>query len=200
MFASTSAVRFRDCESQQSKTPATLTSTIGLRANKQGESKMKTSVKLLAIALGLALSLVAGNTHAFATDRAATAYSSFHLQSATVLSEDNYPCITEDNGAAVNNCSGPVNFLFYLPIDDENKKTITVQDYWNGPDTFTSFNCVSYAYNGKQSSSTEGTEITFTETLQSLSTSVTPVDTDAIQVICWQVPPQEGVALLLWNK
>jgi len=162
---------------------------------------MKTTWKVFALAVSLGLSLLAASpTAQAATDRAATAFSSFHLQSASVLTEDNYLCVTEDNGAAVNNCTGPVNFLFYLPIDSEDKKTITVQDYWNGPDTFTSFPCVSYAYNGKQSSSTEGTEITFTGTSQSLSTTVTPVDTDAIQVICWQVPPQEGVALLLWNK
>jgi hypothetical protein len=170
-------------------------------AREKGESKMKTTVKLFAIALSLGLSLVAASSSAYAaTDRAATAYSSYHVEQTSASTTDSALCVYEDNGAVVNGCTDAVNFVFYLPIDTENKKTITVQDYWNGPDTFTDFNCVSYAYTGKNSSSTEGTQITFTETSQSLSTTVTPTDTDAIQVICWQVPPQEGLALLLWNK
>lgn len=160
---------------------------------------MKTAGRFFALALGLGL-LLASSSNVFAADRSATAFSSFHVQSATPLTDDFYRCLTEDNGAVVNHCTDPVNLVFYLPIDTESKKTITVQDYWDEPSTFTSFNCVSYAYNGKESSSTQGTQITFTEKSQTLITTVIASDTDALQVICWQVPPQEGLALLLWNK
>jgi len=149
--------------------------------------------------LGICLVLAVASTPAHA--RSVTAFGSFHAQSATVLTDDPYTCITEDNGAAVNNCTYNVNLYFDLPIDTTTgTQTITVQGYWNGPGSFTSFNCDSYAYTGKSSDGIVGTQITFSETLKSLSTKVTPSSGDFISVICWDVPPGEGVATLKWNQ
>jgi len=129
-----------------------------------------------------------------------TAFSSFHRQSATVLTSDPYLCITEDNGAAVNNCGFTVNLLFSLPITDVtegSKHTVTVQDYWQGTD---SFSCYPYAYTGTESSSTIGAAMTFTGPSQSQSSSVKLASGEVtIQVICWEVPSSDGVAFITWH-
>ncbi len=104
--------------------------------------------KAASLFLGISLVLAVASTPAHA--RSVTAFGSFHAQSATVLTDDPYTCITEDNGAAVNNCTYNVNLYFDLPIDTTTgTKTITVQDYWSGPGSFTSFNCDSYVYTGR---------------------------------------------------
>lgn len=157
---------------------------------------MKLKATMLFLGLCLALSVVAASP---AYARSIPAFSSFHVQSATVLTDDAYLCLTEDNGAVVNNCAYDVNLEFDLPIDAVGNKTISVQDYWNGPSQFTSFECVSYAYTGKSSSSTSGTIITFTAPLMELKTKDSVPSGNSMTVICWQVPPGEGVAGLHWN-
>jgi hypothetical protein len=56
-----------------------------------------------AAATTLKLTATASSGHA----QSINAFGSFHVQSATVLDSDPYPCLTEDNGAVVNNCAGP---------------------------------------------------------------------------------------------
>jgi len=158
-------------------------------------------MKLKAATLFVAICLVCALASSPAYARSKTAFGSFHIQSATVLTEDQYLCLTEDNGAVVNNCTSAVDLFFDLPIDSVNAKTITIQDYWNGPPTFTPFNCVSYVYKGKSSSSTVGTQVTFTAPLTTLSTKDTvSVAGETLSVICYAVPPGEGVASLRWNQ
>ncbi len=158
-------------------------------------------IKAASLFLGICLAMLAvAATPAHA--RTVTAFGAFHAQSATVFTEDPYSCITEDNGAVVNNCTFPVNFYFDLPTDNVGAKTITVQDYWNGPSTFAPFNCVSYVYTGKTSSSIQGTGVTFTAPSQARNTtdSIPAGSGDTLTVICWEVPAGEGVAKLRWNQ
>jgi hypothetical protein len=46
-----------------------------------------------------------------------------------------------------------------------------------------------------------GTQVTFDAPLTALTTKddVTNAD-DTLAVICWQVPPKEGIASLKWNE
>jgi len=167
---------------------------------------MKPNAKSLLVGACLTVLLFAANIPmAVAGTRSTTAFGAFHVQSATVLSENAYLCLTEDNGAVVNDCTYPVNLQFNLPIDNntnDKSHTISVQDYWKFP-TGDSFNCVSYGYTGLQSSSNQGTQITFTGAGQLLKTTTTvPNNTGglfgSLTVICWQVPPHAGVANLNW--
>lgn len=81
------------------------------------------------------------------------------------------------------------------------EKTITIRDYWNGPDTFVPFNCVSYAYTGQSSISLQQAQVTFEAKLTTLKTTVNVASAnDTLSVICWQVPPGEGLAGLKWNQ
>ena len=159
---------------------------------------MKFPMKSLAPLFFLGFALAASTAPVFA--RSTTGFASFHVEQTVTTADDFYKCITEDNGAVVNNCAKDVNLVFNLPIDNVNLKTITVQGYWVSPTTFRHFNCVSYSYDGLESFSTVGTQITFTEPKQSLKTSVTLRDSEyTVQVICWGVPPGEGIAGLKWN-
>jgi hypothetical protein len=102
-------------------------------------------------------------------------------------------------GRSYTNCTEPANLFFDVPIPASGEKTITVQDYWNGPSIFTSFECVAYAYTGKSSDGLGGTIATFTGTTPTMSTTVDAAAGDTVSVICWQVPPGEGVASVKWN-
>ena len=89
---------------------------------------MKLHATSLCLGIGVAISAAAANP---ACAQSAWAFGSFHVQSPTVLGVDLYPCLTEDDGAVVNQCAGPVNLFFNLPIKDMGKKMITIRDYWN---------------------------------------------------------------------
>ncbi len=127
--------------------------------------------------------------------RSSTAFSSFHVQSATVLKGSTYNCITEDNGAAVNNCTHEVNLLFDLVLDTTGTKSITVQNYWNMT-SGTSFSCTAYGYTGTTGSSlTESPAFDFTAEGQSITQDISvPNAGMSVQLICWKVPPGDGVA------
>jgi len=159
---------------------------------------MKLNAMSLSLVIGLAIAAAAANPgHA----QSINAFGSFHVQSATYLAWDPYPCLTEDNGAVVNSCPLPVNLFFDLPIVTTGEKTITIRDYWNGPDTFDPFNCVSYAYTGQSSISLQQAQVTFEAKLTTLKTTVNVASAnDTLSVICWQVPPGEGLAGLKWNQ
>ncbi len=159
---------------------------------------MKLHATPLLLAFGLAISAaLPGHGHA----QSVTAFGSFHVQSATVLPEGQYTCLTEDNGAVVNNCGIPVNLFFNLPVLNAGEKIIAIRDYWSAPYPFVPFNCVSYAYTGEGSSSTMGTQVTFEapRTIQRTSDDVVN-EGDTLSVICWQVPPKEGIASLKLNE
>jgi len=76
--------------------------------------------------LGLCLAILAVATSP-AHARSTTAYSAFHVEGP--LGSDPYTCLSENNGAVVNNCTYAVSLEFNLPIDAKGTKTITVQDY-----------------------------------------------------------------------
>jgi hypothetical protein len=162
-------------------------------------------LKATSFLLGICLVGLAGAANPAYAERSTTAFNSFHVQSGSVFSdppytEDPYLCLTEDNGAVVNNCTFNVNLLFDLPIDRIGDKTIRVQDYWNAPSPFVPFGCVSYVYTGMTGSSTVGTSLTFSGPTQALFThDNVSVLGDSMTVICWGVPPGEGVANLNWN-
>jgi hypothetical protein len=158
--------------------------------------KLNTMPLLLATALAIA-TIAASPANA---ERTTTGFGSFHVQSGTPIFESSYQCLTEDNGAVVNNCNSPVNLFFDLPIDTAGAKAVSIQDYWLGPVEFLPFNCVSYSYTGRHSSSRIGTQVTFGTTLTTLTTQDYVAPGDTIAVICWAVPPGEGVASLTWNQ
>jgi hypothetical protein len=162
------------------------------------KSKNRLGLMFIAVLVALATPsmLVAQNNRT----RSTTAFNSFHVQSGYVGKEDPYLCLTEDNGAVVNNCSYDVNLLFDLQIDHTGEKTIWVQDYWNAPSRFVQFGCTSYVYTGSEGSSLVGTSLTFTAPKMALNTKDNvPALGDSMTVICWFVPPGEGVANLNWN-
>jgi hypothetical protein len=148
------------------------------------------------IILGFCVALLAiAASPAYA--RSTTAFSAFHVESP--IASDPYTCLSENNGAVVNNCTYDVDIEFDLPIDTTGTKSITVQDYWAGTDQENTFSCKSYAYTGSEGASTQGTAIDFTATQQSFVTRVQVTAKESIQVICWQVPPGGGVANFNWN-
>jgi hypothetical protein len=100
----------------------------------------------------------------------------------------------------VNHCKFAVNLEFNLPIDSDGEKNVTVQDYWKGTDTQNTFYCQTYAYTGTKSSSTEGTIINFNAPLEKFTSTVDVASAGmSIQLICWGVPIDGGVANLNWN-
>ena len=147
--------------------------------------------------LGLCLAILAvASSPAYA--RSTTAFSAFHVEGP--IASNPYTCLSEYNGAVVNNCTYPVSLEFDLPIDSKGTKSITVQDYWTGSDAENTFGCQSFAYTGTEGSSTVGKTISFTAPLQSLTTTVTAETDMSIQLICWNDPPGGGVANLNWTK
>jgi hypothetical protein len=132
--------------------------------------------------------------------RSSTAFSSFHVQSATVLKGNDYNCITENNGAVVNNCTHPVNFLFDLVLDTTGTKTITVQNYWSMT-ADTSYSCTAYGYTGTSGSSlTESPAFDFAAEGQSITEDISvPEAGMSVQLICWKVPVGDGVANINWT-
>jgi hypothetical protein len=132
--------------------------------------------------------------------RSSTAFSSFHVQSATVLTGNSYDCLTENNGAVVNNCTHEVNLLFNLVVDYTGTKSITVQNYWSMT-SGTSFSCTAYGYTGTTGSSlTQSTAFDFTAASQSLTQDLSVPDAGmSVQLICWKVPRGDGVANINWT-
>jgi len=132
--------------------------------------------------------------------RSSTAFSSFHVQSATVLKGNDYDCITENNGAAVNNCTHAVNLLFDLVIDTTGTKSITVQNYWSMT-ADTTVSCIAYGYTGTTGSSlTESPAFTFTAAGQSITQHISvPASGMSVQLICFGVPVGDGIANINWT-
>ncbi|MFZ0478375.1 MAG: hypothetical protein WAL71_04445 [Terriglobales bacterium] len=130
--------------------------------------------------------------------RATTAFSAHHVEGP--ISSNPRTCLSENNGAVVNNCTYPVSLEFDLPIDTKGTKSVLVQDYWSGTNQEDTFSCQTYAYTGTQGSSTGGTAISFNAPLQIYDTVVDVAAAgDSIQLICWSVPPGGGVANLNWT-
>ena len=130
--------------------------------------------------------------------RRTTAFSGFHVESP--IASAPRTCLSENNGAVVNNCSHNVSLEFNLPIDSKGSKSILVQDYWAGTNQENTFACQSYAYTGTQGSSTPGTTIYFNAPYQNYNSIAYAAATgDSIQLICWDVPPGGGVANLNWT-
>jgi hypothetical protein len=151
--------------------------------------------------LGLCLAILAvAASPAYAQTFSTTAFSAFHVENPQ--KPDQYTCLSEDNGAVVNNCTKPVgvNLEFNLPIESPGVKNVTVQDYWAGTDAQNTFYCQTYAYTGTEGSSTLGTIINFTAPLQKLTSTVDVANAGmSIQLICWGVPKGGAVANLNWT-
>ena len=157
------------------------------------------NLKATSLFLGLCLAILAiAANPAFA--RSTTAYSSFHV-------ERQYPnqyayaenCLSESYGAVVNNCSYAVSLEFDLPIDTPGEKYIYVQNGWFGNNPEETFTCYSYDLAGTRGSATDGTPAIFTAPGQTKLTQVYATGSTSIQVICWNVPPNGGVANFNWN-
>jgi hypothetical protein len=148
--------------------------------------------------LGLCLAILTVAASPAYAQRSTTAFSAFHVENK--VSPNQYACLIEDNGAVVNHCRFAVNLEFDLPIDSDGEKNVTVQDYWKGTDAQNTFYCQTYAYTGTKSSSTEGTIINFNATLEKFTSTVDVANTGmSIQLICWGVPIDGGVANLNWT-
>jgi hypothetical protein len=127
-----------------------------------------------------------------------------------------YQCLTENNGAVVNDCPLSIgtkpptvvplpNLVFDLPVDTAGFKTIGVQPYVDSWDTAqqadnpNSFYCAAYAYTGN-GAGIAGTTITFTRpNITSGNVYVTVPSGGSIQLICWGVPSGAGIANINWN-
>jgi hypothetical protein len=155
------------------------------------------SIKFITALGALAAAFAAG----YADARSTTGFSAFHVEGPINSSENPYQCLVENNGAVVNNCSYPVSLEFDLPIDNTGSHNIPIQDYWGTVSVFDSFTCEAYAYAGNQGSSTVGTSATFYEPAQpNVNINVNVSNNGmSIQVICWNVPPGEGISNINWS-
>jgi hypothetical protein len=158
---------------------------------------MKLKANSLFLGLGLTLLALAASP---AYARSTTGFSAFHVEAPISSSEQPYTCLTENNGAVVNNCTYAVSLEFDLPIDTPGEKTIAVQNYWAESNAQESFGCTSYAPTSTSSSSIVGSTASFTAPEQNLNTSVDVAGgPTSIQVICWNIPAGGGVANFNWN-
>ena len=129
-----------------------------------------------------------------------TAFNTFHVQNPCCLphTPNPYLCLEEDNGAVVNECGDPVNLAFDLPVNTSRDHTIAVRDYWQF-EQGGSFTCKGYAYHG-MGQGVEGTSATFTAASQLLDIKVANTGTyphiGSIAVICLNVPPRDGIAMI----
>ncbi len=154
--------------------------------------------KATSLLLGFCLVITAGAASpAFA--RSTTGFNSFRVwMSSAGAFKATYSCLTEYFGAVVNHCAFPVSLMFDVPVDNAGSHTFTVQNYFEGNDAENTFDCQSFAYNGK-SSITDGSVIDFTGPKQTLSTSVTVDADESVQLICRDIPEGGGVANINWN-
>jgi hypothetical protein len=154
----------------------------------------------LAIIATTAAAALASVGSANADPTSITAFNTFHVQNHGSLPNTPNPtlCLFEDNGAVYNTCADPVNLDFDLPVTTSRDHTIAIRDYWYFA-AGGSFTCTGYAYPGT-GPGVQGTSVTFTAASQLLyvkvaNTGVYP-NIQGIAVICWNVPPNDGVALL----
>jgi hypothetical protein len=152
------------------------------------------------IAATIAAAAIASAGSANAEPISITAFNAFHIQNHGSLPNTPNPtlCLFEENGAVVNNCADPINLAFDLPVTTSRDHTIAVRDYWEFA-AGTSFSCTGYAYPGT-GQGVQGTSVTFTAASQLLyakvaNTGIYP-NIEGIAVICWNVPPGDGVALI----
>ena len=150
--------------------------------------------------LGLCAAILAGAAGS-AYGEGVTGYASFHVER---MSVNQFPgaenCLTEDNGAVVNNCTQfpSVNLVFNLPSNG-GVHTVTIQDYWNAwSNDNAPYDCVLYAYNGQGPSGTQYAETTFTQPLQIQTVSLADLTHDSLQLICWNVPVGAAIANINW--
>jgi len=138
-----------------------------------------------------------------ANSTSSTGFSLFHVEvTGPAYPGDPYTCLTEANGAVVNNCTYDVSLEFNLPISTwDDYHTITVQDYWQWASGTTRFYCQAYAYNGAQGSAVTLTpEYFFTAASETNTLSLfVPTSGDTMQLICWNVPPGDGIASINWT-
>lgn len=159
-------------------------------------SKTRKSTALI-LGVGAAAALLAAVS---ADARSTTAFSAFHVEGPINSSQNPYECLSENNGAVYNGCGYAVSLEFDLPIDNTGYHSVTIQDYWYGSSSSSSFQCVPYAYTGTGPSSTVGTPVNFYEPHQSLTGGVNVGNNGmSIQVICWDVPAGGGVANINWS-
>jgi hypothetical protein len=131
--------------------------------------------------------------------RSSTAFSSFHVQTVSA-SQNPYQCLIEDNGAVANNCTYEVTLAFDLPIDSTGTMTITVQNHWYQA-AGTSFSCTAYGYTGSTGSAlTQSAPFIFNGPTQSVTNTISvPQAGMSIQLICWNVPVDDGLANINWT-
>src|SRR5208283_3577132 len=161
---------------------------------------MKSNATTLFLGLCLALLAVAASP---AYARSTTGFSAFKVESPLVMPNglSPYTCLTEDNGAVINNCPYAISLEFGMESDTAGTKTIGVQNYWAGSDAQETFACDTYAYTGSEAFSSEGTPtINFSEPKQNLTSNLVATAGESIQLICWNVPPGGGVANINWTK
>lgn len=156
-------------------------------------------LKVTSLVLGICLAVLASAANpAFA--RSTTAFSAFRVWEQFVNQYNNpLGCLTEYYGAVVNNCPYSVNLEFDLPVDTAGMHTITVQNWWHGTDKSELFSCESSAYPGSSDSNVVGDRITFGAPGESYPSNVYVYPGWSIQVVCWDVPPNGGVANFNWN-
>jgi hypothetical protein len=156
--------------------------------------------RIAIIASSIAAMALASVGNADADPISITAFNTFHVQNPGILphTPNPYLCLDEDNGAVVNECGDPVNLAFDLPVNTSRDHTIAVRDYWRF-DQGSSFTCRGYAYPGT-GQGVQGTSVTFKAASQLLhvkvaSTGIYP-NIGSIAVICLNVPPHDGIAMI----
>ena len=134
-------------------------------------------------------------------------FNNFHVEEAPTTQPSNpYQCMFEDNGAVYNHCTGQkVTIDFNLPVSSDGEHTVYVRDYWNWT---VNFNCIVYAcpisfLPGGDHQCVVGGEATFTGPYQLKSVSVATGGTypnmQNMALICWNLSPGDGIAMMTYN-
>jgi hypothetical protein len=150
------------------------------------------------------IAIAAAASVAVADARSISGFGSFRVQDPTGGSTGPYQCLTEDNGAVVNGCQGPVNLAFGLVVDAPGTYGVGVANYWKDWGANNSdppFSCNAYTYAGTSSNSAgQSQSMTFNTKSQPNTAATVPSlpDGGTLQLICWNVPPGAGIASVNW--
>lgn len=146
---------------------------------------------------GLVVSEACGGCCGQQEEWTTNAYSSFHVR--LPVGKDSDACITESEGAVINNCKYEVSVVFDSPVifrKDPIVHYITAQNYVNGTGTVGA-TCNIWSYDGNGGGK-EGTNSRFNPNGAQALTFTSLKFGNTISLLC-DLPVGEGISALHWN-
>ena len=155
-------------------------------------------LKAASLYLGLCLAILAvAASPAYA--RSTTAFNSFRVRLPIDATQNPYNCLTESEGALINNCTYLVRVAFDLSIEHSPATlvhTVKVQNFVNGTGSVGA-TCNVWSYDGNGGGMV-GTSLTFNPNGIQTLTFRTVLFGDNITLLC-DLPVGEGVSAISWN-